>query len=138
MELDDTAVLIRVCRECKPAEYRLPDAIKHEFTTQRDEMSAAILRRAEPVDGWDDFNERPFRYPAAMKNSKLEGSVEIRGVIGIDGSTINLEVSSSTDARLTDAAVEYARQLRWLPARLRSTPVQVPLHVTVEFSIYGE
>jgi len=136
MALDDTAVLIRVCRECKPAEYRLPEAIKHEFTDQRDEMSAAILRRAEPEEGWDAFNERPFPYPAAMKTSKLEGSVEIEGTIAVDGASTSLEVVSSTDARLTDAAMQLAQQLRWHPARLRSTPVEVPLRVTVDFSLY--
>ena len=138
MELDDTAVLIRVCRECKPAEYRLPDAITHEFTDQHDELSAAILRRAEPEEGWDALNQRPYPYPPAMKNSKLEGSVEIRGMIAIDGGSSDLEVVSSTDRRLTDSAMQLAQQLRWHPARLRSTAVRVPLRVTVEFSIYGD
>jgi hypothetical protein len=32
--------------------------------------------------------------------------------------------------------MQLAQQLRWHPARLRSTPVQVPLRVTVEFSLY--
>ena len=138
MDLDDTAVLIRVCRECKAAEYRLPDAIKHEFTDQRDEMSAAILRRAEPEEGWDAFNERPFPYPPEMKTSKLEGTVEIEGTIAIDGASSSLEVVSSTDPRLTEVAMQLTQQLRWHPARLRAAPVQVPLRVTVEFSIYGD
>jgi len=136
MELDDTAVLIRVCRECKTADYRLPAAITHEFTDQRDELSAAILRRAEPEEGWDAFNQRPFPYPPSMKTSKLEGSVEIEGTIATDGASNNLEVVSSTDDRLTEAAMQLARPLRWHPARLRSLPVPVPLRVTVEFSLY--
>ena len=138
LDVDDTAVLIRVCRECKPAEYRLPGAITGEFTNRRDEMSAAIVTRAEPAEGWDAFNERPFPYPPAMKTSKLEGSVEIEGTITTDGSSSNLKVTSSTDSRLADAALALAQPLQWRPARVRAKPVDVTLRITVEFSIYGD
>ena len=59
-------------------------------------------------------------------------------MIAIDGGSSDLEVVSSTDRRLTDSAMQLAQQLRWHPARLRSTAVRVPLRVTVEFSIYGD
>jgi hypothetical protein len=138
LAVDDTAVLIRVCRECKPADYRLPDRIKGDFTNQRDEQSAAIVARAEPEEGWDAFNERPFSYPPGMKNSKLEGVVEIEGTIATDGSAINLNIVDAPDPRLREIALSLARDQRWRPARIRATPVEVPLRVTVEFSIYGD
>jgi len=84
------------------------------------------------------FNERPFPYPPGLKNSKLEGVVEIEGTIATDGSPINLKIVNATEPRLGEIALSLARDQRWRPARVRTTPVEVPLLVTVEFSIYGD
>jgi len=58
--------------------------------------------------------------------------------LSTDGSSAGLRVVSSTDQRLTDIALPLLQAQRWKAARVRSTPVEVPLHVTVEFSIYGD
>jgi TonB family protein len=136
--VDETAATWRVCANCKAADWTLPGSIRGSFTSTRDEASVAIVSPAEPEEGWDAFNERPLPYSAAMKASKLEGTVTIDGKIMTDGTSASLQVRSSTDPRLTDAALALVQQQRWRPARVRTTPVDVPLHATVEFSIYGD
>lgn len=133
--LDPVAANIRVCRDCKDAWFKLPASIENGFT--RDEQSAAIIASAEPAEGWTAFNERPRRYPAEMRRSTLEGTVVVDGVIAADGRSANLRVTSSPDPMLANAALTYVQQQRWTPAHVRSTPVEVPLNVTVEFSLDG-
>ena len=135
--VEEVAVLIRVCRECKPADYKLNDTIRSASGSQRD-GDTAIVRPAEPEEGWVAFNERALPYPAAMARSRLEGTVAIDGTVSTDGASSGLHVVSSSDERLTDIALPLLQSQRWQPARVRGRPVETPLHVTVEFSIYGD
>jgi outer membrane biosynthesis protein TonB len=61
----------------------------------------------------------------------------VEGVITTEGSTANLRVASAPDARLAAAAVATVASQQWRPAYVRTTAVEVPLHITVEFTIDG-
>jgi TonB family protein len=135
--VEEVAVVFRICRECKPADYQLPDLVKRESGSQRD-ASTAIVHPAEPEEGWIAFNERPLPYPTAIRTTRLEGTVMIDGTVTPEGTTDSLRVLASTDSRLTELAVPMVQAQRWKAARVRSTPVEAPLHVTVEFSVYGD
>ena len=135
--VEEVAVLMRVCRECKPTDYKLNETIRSASGGQRDGDSA-IVQPAEPAEGWVAFNERALPYPAAMARSRLEGTVAIDGLVSTDGSSSGLQVVSSTDQRLTDIALPLLQAQRWRPAHVRGMAVAVPLHVTVEFSLYGD
>jgi hypothetical protein len=137
LTLEEVALLIRVCRECKPADYRLPELVKRESGSQRD-AETAIVQPAEPEEGWVAFNERPLPYPASIRSTRIEGTVAIDGTVASDGTSAGLHVVSSTNARLTDLALPLVQGQRWKAARVRSAAVDVPLHVTVEFSLYGD
>jgi TonB family protein len=135
--VEEVAVVFRICRECEPADYKLPDLVKRESGSQRD-ASTAIVHPAEPEEGWIAFNERPLPYPAAIRTTRLEGTVMIDGTVTPEGTTATLRVVSSTNPRLTELALPLVQAQRWKAARVRSTPVEAPLHVTVEFSLYGD
>jgi TonB family protein len=134
LAMDETAVNIRVCRDCRDSWFKLPALA---IGVPGDGPSASALARAEPAEGWDAFNQRPLSYPAGLKTLKVEGTVALEGVIRPDGTTGDLQVASSPSAQLTAAAVALVQSQRWRPARVRTTPVQVPLHATVEFTLNG-
>ena len=135
--VEEVAVVFRVCRECKPADYKLADLVRRGSGSQRD-AATAIVHPAEPEEGWVAFNERPLPYPAAIRTTRLEGTVAIDGTVTREGTTASLRVLSSTNPRLTELALPMVQAQRWKAARVRATPVEAPLHVTVEFSLYGD
>ena len=102
-----------------------------------DAGSHAIVSAAQPAEGWDAFNQRPLAYPPALRILKSEGTVDIEGTITAAGISSDLRVASSDDAALNDAALSLVQSQRWQPARVRTTPVSVPLHATVEFIVNG-
>ena len=137
LSIEPTAYNLRVCRDCKADDYKLVELIRTEATKARDEQSAAILAAAEPEEGWNTFNERPLGYPPGLRGTRLQGAVVIDGTITADGVVANLQVISSPDTRLTAAALDLVQAQHWRPARVRTMPVESPLHATVEFTIRG-
>jgi TonB family protein len=137
LSIEPTAFDLRVCRDCKVGDYKLVELIRTEAIQARDEQSAAILAAAEPEEGWNAFNEQLLSYSPPLKGTRLQGAVVIDGTITPDGVVANLEVSSSPEIRLTEAALDLLRAQRWRPARVRAMPVESPLHATVEFTIRG-
>jgi TonB family protein len=133
MSVDETAVNLRVCRDCKakvppsglaPAE--LPPG------------SRAIVSAAVPAAGWDAFNGAVYSYPPALRSLRVEGNVLVEGRIDSDGSTTDVHVIASPDRRLNEPAMMLVRQLRWRPAQVRGIAMAAPLHATVEFSLSGD
>ena len=137
LTLEEVSVVIRVCRDCKPDDYKLNEIIKRESGPQRD-ADTAIVQPAEPDEGWIAFNERPVPYPPAIKATRLQGTVMIDGTVAPDGSSAGLTVVSSPNTQLTELALPLVQAQRWKAARVRATAVEVPLHVSVEFSLYGD
>lgn len=83
---------------------------------------AQLLRRVEPV------------YPTFAIHSHLEGSVELRAIIGRDGSVRELRVLSGNPI-LAYAAQEAVKQWRFRPTMLNGQPVEVDTFFTVVFKI---
>ena len=79
--------------------------------------------------------ELPFRYPAALYARKAQGDVTLRLFIDRDGrvtpESTRVELPSGFSA-LDSAAVDGARNLRFVPAKLRGEP----LPITVLFPVY--
>ncbi|MBI4266644.1 MAG: TonB family protein [Acidobacteria bacterium] len=75
------------------------------------------------------------RYPERLRGSPIEGQVRLEGRIGSDGFFADLRVVSASHPDMAEAALEGMRQARWEPGRFRDTPVEVPVQVTVDFSI---
>jgi TonB family protein len=83
---------------------------------------AQLISRVEPV------------YPRVALYRHTEGTVQLRAIIGRDGTVRELQVISG-DAILAFAAREAVKQWRFRPTMLNGRPVEVDTFFTVVFKI---
>ena len=83
---------------------------------------AEILHRVEPV------------YPPLAKQARISGTVELEGIIGVDGRMIDLRVKSGHPL-LTKAAYDAVIQWVYRPTTLNDKPVEVIAPITVSFRL---
>jgi beta-lactamase regulating signal transducer with metallopeptidase domain len=152
--VDDVAVNLRVCADCRSeAAPAAPAASAAPGIPDRPAIAGA-----EPVDGWDAFNARSFPYPPALESSGMQGTVLVEARVTSTGAVAGahaMGMNMTLDAqrgrvrgttcttaecvtRFANAAVLLVEQQRWRPATVHGTPVDVPLHVTVEYTLTGE
>ena len=86
-------------------------------------MEARLIHRVEP------------EYPRNAIYLHISGTVELRAIIGTDGTIQNLQVVSG-NALLVNAAVAAVKQWRYQPTRLSGQPVEVESLITVQFSMH--
>lgn len=72
------------------------------------------------------------QYPAIARIARVSGSVELRAIIGRDGSVSSIEVLSGNPL-LARAAAEAVRQWRYRPTILDGEAVEVETRITVNF-----
>ena len=80
--------------------------------------------------------ESPFRYPDALFSSRVQGNVMLRIYIDSTGTVwpeSTLVLQSSGRPEFDSAAVHGAPRLRFLPAKLKDTPVGVAIKLPVFF-----
>jgi len=70
---------------------------------------------------------------ASFRNIRMEGRVELRARLAVDGSLAGLRVIEPAHPALAQAAEAMVRQWRPDPVRLRGVPVEVPVRLTVDF-----
>jgi TonB family protein len=77
------------------------------------------------------------KYTANAMMERIQGTVDVDVVIGMDGSVLRARVAKSIDARwgLDDNAIFAARQLKFTPGALNGRPVTVLGRVSIEFSL---
>jgi protein TonB len=79
--------------------------------------------------------DAPFHYPGALYARKLQGNVTLRIYVDVNGSTVpestKVEESSGYPA-FDSSAVAGARDLRFVPAKLRGEP----MGMTILFPVY--
>jgi periplasmic protein TonB len=83
---------------------------------------ASPIRRVEPV------------YPQLARTARIEGVVELEGIIGIDGRIHDLKVKGGHPF-LVQAAVEAVRQWLYSPGTLNGELVEVIAPITVTFRL---
>jgi periplasmic protein TonB len=83
-------------------------------------MDAMLIHRVQP------------EYPLAARVMRLSGTVNLRAIIGTDGSVREVQPLSG-NALLVTAAVAAVRQWRYQPTRLSGEPVEVETYITVNF-----
>lgn len=83
---------------------------------------AMLIHRVEP------------EYPTLAKMARREGRVELRAVIGIDGSMASLQVLAG-DPLFIAATKAAVMQWRYRPTILNGQPVEVDTFVTVVFTL---
>ncbi len=75
-------------------------------------------------------------YPAIAREARIQGTVELRAIIGKTGTIENLVVVRG-HPMLAGAAVEAVRQWRYRPYLLNDQPVEVETEITVNFLLSG-
>jgi len=75
-------------------------------------------------------------YTAEALREKIQGSVCLEAVVGIDGNPIRVRVTRPLFQGLDEAAVAAAREWRFLPGRIGSTPVDVLVTIQLDFRIH--
>jgi TonB family protein len=79
--------------------------------------------------------EAPFHYPASLYARKLQGNVTLRLFIDVNGAAVpdSTRVDETSGyPEFDSAAVAGARQLRFVPAKLRGEPMAM----TILFPVY--
>lgn len=74
-------------------------------------------------------------YTDEARRRNLSGSVEMEITIRRDGSVSDVRILRGLGAGLDERAVAAVRQWRFAPARMKGTPVDVIVEVSVEFSL---
>jgi protein TonB len=85
-------------------------------------MEASLIHRVQPD------------YPPIARAARISGRVELRAIIGTDGSVRQIEVLSG-NALFVQAALAAVRQWRYLPTLLSGEPVEVETFITVDFRL---
>jgi periplasmic protein TonB len=85
---------------------------------------AMLIRRVEPV------------YPSLAIQTHREGRVEMRAIIGTDGSIQSLQVVSGHPLFLASAR-EAIQQWRYKPTYLNGQPVEIDTFITVVFTLHN-
>jgi protein TonB len=82
---------------------------------------AMLIRRVEPV------------YPPLAIHTRREGRVELRAIIGTDGTIRSLQIVAS-DPLFDLSAKEAVSQWRYRPTILNGLPVEIDTYITVIYT----
>ena len=74
-------------------------------------------------------------YPLEAKTQGLEGTVNVKILVGLKGTVERVEVIRSTNSVFDEAALEAARQFRFRPAELRGKATEAHVVVPIEFRL---
>lgn len=77
---------------------------------------------------------RPI-YPEHLQASKIDGTVTMDALIGIDGRVRDIRNLKGPHADLTRAAAEAVRQWQYSSTLLNCEPIEVGMNVTVNFAV---
>ena len=83
---------------------------------------ALLIHRVEPV------------YPPLAKQTHREGRVELRAIIGTDGTVRSLEIVAG-DPLLERSAVEAVQQWHYKPTYLNGQAVEIDTYITVVYTM---
>jgi TonB family protein len=100
-----------------------PPAGPHRIRVGGNVQAAKLERHTQP------------EYPKDARDRNVEGAVLLQAVILMDGSIGGLQVFSSPDPALSEAAMRAVREWRYQPTLLNGQPVEVITTVTVNFRL---
>lgn len=77
----------------------------------------------------------PPVYPPEFRRSRIQGEAEVWFIIGVDGRTEEVQVSTATDEAFAEAAIAAVSQWRFRPAQKGGQPVRVRSKQLIKFQI---
>jgi protein TonB len=96
----------------------------------------ARLKRGGDVEEALLLSQTKPAYPLLAIQTRTQGDVVLRAIIGKDGSVAELQVVSGHPL-LVKAAMDAVRQWRYKPTLLNGEPVEVDTTITVSFRLGG-
>lgn len=96
---------------------------------------------AKPVDGWEQFYDglNALDYPQTAKARKLQTSLTIEFRIDEHGSVDSVYVRSFDRSKCVDCeklVLDYFKNVKWLPGKIRDISVKTIDEAYIEFTIY--
>jgi protein TonB len=82
------------------------------------------------------IHDVPPQYPAEAGRARIEGTVVLLAVIGIDGSVKDVRVENGLPI-LAQAAIDAVKQWRYKPYMINGEPVEVDSRITINFTLSG-
>jgi protein TonB len=74
-------------------------------------------------------------YPDAARRQGIQGEVVLALVVRRDGTPVDIRVTRHLGPEFDARAIEAVRQWQFSPGRLRGTPVDVAVEVSVDFRL---
>jgi TonB family protein len=99
-----------------------------------DEMVSTLRVGSGVVSGLAIKHPEP-NYPLQAKQNRIGGSVVLHALISRTGDISDLEIVSSPDPSLAEAAMSAVRQWKYKPYLLNGKPVEVDTQINVNFVI---
>ncbi|MEW6732079.1 MAG: energy transducer TonB [Acidobacteriota bacterium] len=103
-------------------------------TVEEQPKTPSFIKRSEGVIRGNAINKPLPIYPQLARASHIEGPVQVEIMIGEDGTVISAKVISG-HLLLQQAALQAARQWKFIPTLLNNSPVKVQGIVTFNFNI---
>jgi protein TonB len=92
------------------------------------------MRIASRVAEANLIHDVPPQYPAEAGRARLEGTVVLMAVIGMDGTVKDVRVENGLPI-LAQAAIEAVKQWRYKPYMVDGEPVEVDSRITINFTL---
>jgi len=99
-----------------------PPAVPAQITVGGDVQAGLILQKVQPV------------YPQLAREGRIQGAVQLKAIVGVDGKIKNLTVVSGHPL-LVDAALDAVRHWTYRPTLLNGSPVEVKTEILVRFEL---
>ena len=118
-------------------------ALGYAETSAATESASAPLVADSPTeepglafaDG-ESVRNLPPRYPGESRKAREEGTVQLRAVVGVEGSAKEVSVAQSSGyARLDESALEALRKWRFMPAKQGDKLIEGVIVVPITFSL---
>lgn len=77
-------------------------------------------------------------YPPHLRDSGIQGTVQVRFRVNVDGTTSNASITHSTDIGFNAATLQAIQVLRFRPGRVNGRPVRVWVELPIEWTVAGE
>lgn len=74
-------------------------------------------------------------YPSALRGTGTEGTVQMEGIIGLDGYVGDIKIMGDAHPELAQSAIAAVREWRYTETLLNCEPVEVMMTITTNFKV---
>lgn len=112
----------------------VPESLSKEFEADRQAALEHPVTAPRPPLGWEYYHPGNGEYPPAARETQVEGTVTVEGVIGIDGVLTNMNAQSSRPLLARAAMASLAGEF-WEPGRVRGVGLATPFRFLIRYTL---